>query len=71
MLSYQLDVWSCLVTSSGKLAVSHHDNWVGSDGTAEMFGDKEDNFDSSCLTLGWYWSCVKLLTSHWPTVIAE
>ena len=51
MLSYQLDVWSCLVTSSGKLAVSHHDNWVGSDGTAEMFGDKEDNFDSSCLTL--------------------
>ena len=49
MLSYPLEV--CLVTSSGKLAVSHHDNWVGSDGTADMFGDKEDNFDSSCLTL--------------------
>ena len=38
-------------TSKGRLAVAHHDSCVGSEGTDDMFGDKDDNLDSSCLTL--------------------
>ena len=38
-------------TSKGRFAVAHHDSCVGSDGTEDMFGDKEDNLDNSCLTL--------------------
>ena len=55
----RMDICDCRVAfetenflaSKGRFAVAHQDSWVGSEGTEDMFGDKDESLDNSCLTL--------------------